>query len=330
MQRAFAWLGGEDAAVIDVPVPVAPQGWAAVDVAYAGICGSDLHICSGHHARALPGAVLGHEFVGTLAEPAAGLATGAPVFANPMVACDTCDACVRGLVNVCDRLTAVGVDYPGALAARVVVPAANLYPLEPDADLRTMALVEPVAVCIRAVRRGGVALGDRVHVVGAGPIGVMLAILAGRAGAGSVTISETSEGRRRMAADLGLDVVALTEGSRAADVVFDASGHPSAAPALATWVRAHGRVVVVGAFPPGSHGLDLLRVNFAELTIIGSRIYARPDIEASIGVLANDRDLPALISGVMALEDTPRALDALRRGAAMKILIAPSGAPEIR
>ncbi len=325
-QPAFVWQGGERCGVVNVPVPAARDGWAAIDVAYAGICGSDLHICAGHHPRARAGAVLGHEFVGVLAEPVGGLRRGAPVFANPMVPCRTCDACLRGLENVCDRLTAIGVDYPGALAPRVVVPAANIVPLPVDADLRVLALTEPVAVCIRAIRRGGVGLGDRVHVLGAGPIGATIALLARRAGAASVTISEPAEGRRRAARDLGLTVIPDTAGGREADVVFDATGHPSASAGLTTWVRAHGRVVIVGAFPPGSQGLDLLRVNFAELTVIGSRIYTRRDIQAAIDLLPGDPELPALITAVRPLEETPDALDALRRGEAMKILISPTGA----
>jgi 2-desacetyl-2-hydroxyethyl bacteriochlorophyllide A dehydrogenase len=324
MQRAFVWQGGESRDVVDVPVPAARDGWVAIDVAYAGICGSDLHICSGHHPRAQAGAVLGHEFVGRLVEPLGDLGRGAPVFVNPMIACRTCDACLRGLENVCDRLTAIGVDYPGALAPRVVAPAANVFALPADGDLRVMALTEPVAVCMRAIRRGQVGLGDRVHVVGAGPIGAIIALLVRRAGAASVTVSEPAEGRRRMALGLGLAVTPDATGSRDADVVFDATGHPAAAAALTTWVRAGGQVVIVGAFPPGTHGLDLLRVNFAELTVIGSRIYTRRDIQAAIDLLPADPELPALITAVRPLEETPDALDVLRRGEAMKILISPA------
>ena len=324
MQQAFVWLGGERCDVVDVPIPAVRDGWIAIDVAYAGICGSDLHICAGHHPRARAGAVLGHEFVGRLAEPLGELRAGAPVFVNPMVACRTCDACLRGLENVCDRLTAIGVDYPGALTSRVLVPAVNVFALPADADLRALALTEPVAVCLRAIRRGQVGLGDRVHVVGAGPIGAIIALLAHRAGASSVTVSEPAEGRRRMALDLGLTVTPDATGGRDADVVFDATGHPAAAAAVTTWVRAQGRVVIVGAFPPGSHGIDLLRVNFAELTVIGSRIYTRRDIQAAIDLLPSDPELPALITAVRPLAETPDALDALRRGEAMKILINPS------
>jgi (R,R)-butanediol dehydrogenase/meso-butanediol dehydrogenase/diacetyl reductase len=323
-QRAFTWQGGTRCGVESVPLPRPAAGWVAIDVAYAGICGSDLHICAGQHPRARPGVVLGHEFVGVLAEPTETLPRGTPVFADPMVHCGACDACLRGISNVCDRLTAVGVDYPGALTSRVAVPVDNVYPLPEGAELRTLALTEPVAVGVRAIRRGQLKSADRVHVVGAGPIGVILALLARRAGATSVTLSEPAVERRRAARDLGLDVVAGGAGSATADVVFDATGHPSASPALATWVRAQGRIVIVGAFPPGAQGIDLLRVNFAELTVIGSRIYSREDIEAAIALLPADADLPALITAVRPLDQAPRALDDLRQGRAMKVLIDPT------
>jgi threonine dehydrogenase-like Zn-dependent dehydrogenase len=324
MQRAFTWQGGTTCDVEDVPLPRSAEGWVEIDVAYAGICGSDLHICAGQHPRAQPGVVLGHEFVGVLAEPTETLSRGTPVFADPMVPCESCDACLRGISNVCDRLTAIGVDYPGALTSRVAVPVGNVHPLPEGAELRVLALTEPVAVGVRAIRRGGLKSADRVHVVGAGPIGVIMALLARRAGAASVTLSEPADGRRRMALDLGLDVVADAVGGGTADVVFDATGHPSASPALATWVRAQGRIVIVGAFPPGAQGIDLLRVNFAELTVIGSRIYSRKDIEAAIALLSADADLPALITAVRPLDQTPRALDDLRQGRAMKVLIDPT------
>lgn len=286
-QRALVWEGETRVAVREVPVPVSRPGWVAVDVAYTGICGSDLHICAGEHVRAQPGTVLGHEFVGRLAEPCGDLAVGREVFVNPMVHCGRCDACVRGLVHICERLTAVGVDYPGAIAARTVAPGHGVYPLPEGADLRVAALIEPVAVCVRAVRRSGLAVGQDVHIVGAGPIGCMLGVLAGAAGAARVTVSEPSMERAAAAESLGMHVVAApTERGPLADVVFDASGHPSVAPQLLSWPRPGATVVVVGGYAPGTHGVDLLAMMFSEVTLVGTRIYSHEDIEASISLCA--------------------------------------------
>ncbi|MFL5862789.1 MAG: hypothetical protein ACJ780_18755 [Solirubrobacteraceae bacterium] len=111
-----------------------------------------------------------------------------------MVHCGACEACLAGHVNVCRNLRVVGIDYPGAIAGRTAVPEYGIYPLPEDVDLVAAALIEPVAVAVRAVRRSGLALGQHAHVVGAGPIGCLVGLLAAAAGA-TVTLSEPSVSR---------------------------------------------------------------------------------------------------------------------------------------
>lgn len=324
-QLALVWEGERRVAMREVPVPESRRGWIAVDVAYAGVCGSDLHICAGEHVRAQPGTVLGHEFVGHLAESRGKLSNGTAVFVNPMVHCGECDACRRGLFNVCDRLTAVGVDYPGAIAARTVVPAYGIFPLPDYTDLKLAALIEPVAVGVHAIRRSGLGIGRDVHVVGAGPIGCIIGVLAIEAGAIRVTVSEPSADRARAAAALGLEVVgnSATRGTLA-DVVFDASGHPSVAPRLLTWVRTGGTAVIVGGYSPGSHGVDLVAMMFRELTLVGTRIYTRQDIEAAVSLVCSGRlRTERFITDVVPLARALDAIEMLRGGRGMKILIQP-------
>jgi (R,R)-butanediol dehydrogenase/meso-butanediol dehydrogenase/diacetyl reductase len=326
-QPALVWEGGDVVAVRPVPVPESRPGWVAVDVAYAGICGSDLHVAAGEHIRAQPGTILGHEFVGHLAEPYGNLPVGRPVFVNPMVHCGQCEACLAGRTNVCRALTAVGIDYPGAIAGRTVVPGYGIYPLPADVDLVAAALIEPVAVAVRAVRRSGLAIGDRAHVVGAGPVGCLVALIA-TAGGAAVTLSEPSPARRAYATDLGLRIVQTPEDlGDGTDVVFDASGHTSVAPTLLRWLRAAGTAVIVGAYQPGLHSMDLLSVMFAEITIVGTRIYQRGDIEAAIELVITGRlDTHPLISKIFPLDEAVRAIESLRRGEGMKVLIRPEPA----
>jgi (R,R)-butanediol dehydrogenase / meso-butanediol dehydrogenase / diacetyl reductase len=327
-QNALVWEGGHVVKVRPVPVPKSRPGWIAVDIAYAGVCGSDLHIAAGEHIRAQPGIVLGHEFVGRLAEPFNDLPVGHPVFVNPMVHCRVCEACLAGRTNVCRKLTSVGIDYPGGIEPRTLVPDHGIYPLPDDVDLVAAALIEPVAVAVRAVRRSGLALGDRAHVVGGGPVGCLVGLLSNAAGA-TVTMSELSEARRIYATDLGLTIVESPDDlDDGADVVFDASGHTSVAPELLRWLRTHGTAVIVGAYKPGLHGVDLLSVMFAEITIIGTRIYQRSDVVAAIelvttGKLAAHR----LISKIFPLHEAAAAIESMRRGEGMKVLIEPNSAP---
>ncbi len=323
-QRALVWEGGRVVQVRPVAVPDSRPGWVAIDIAYAGICGSDLHIAAGEHIRARPGQVLGHEFVGHLAEPYGELPAGHPVFVNPMVPCGSCEACLAGRTNVCRRLTLVGIDYPGGIAARTVVPGDGIYPLPADVDLVAAALIEPAAVAVRAVRRSGLALGDRAHVIGGGPVGCLVGLLATAAGA-TVTMSELSTLRRTYASKLGLTLVEKTDDlGSGADVVFDASGHHSVAEELLRWLRTAGTAVIVGAYQPGLHGIDLLSVMFSELTLIGTRIYQRSDIGAAIELITTGKlDAHGLISKIFPLDEAVAAVDSLRRGQQMKVLIKP-------
>jgi (R,R)-butanediol dehydrogenase / meso-butanediol dehydrogenase / diacetyl reductase len=323
-QNALVWEGGNVVAVRPVAVPESRPGWVAVDVAYAGICGSDLHIAAGEHVRAQPGTILGHEFIGHLAEPYGDLALGQPVFVNPIVHCGVCEACLAGRTNVCRTLTLVGIDYPGAIAPRTVVPEYGIYPLPADVDLVAAALIEPVAVAVRAVRRSGLALGDRAHVVGGGPVGCLVALLSTAAGA-TVTMSEPSASRRQYATDLGIKIVENPDDlGHGVDVVFETSGHTSVTGELFGWLRTAGTAVIVSAHRPGLHGIDLLSVMFAEITIIGTRIYQRSDIEAAIELVTTGKlDARRLISKIFPLDEAVTAVDSLRRAEGMKVLIKP-------
>jgi 2-desacetyl-2-hydroxyethyl bacteriochlorophyllide A dehydrogenase len=321
----LVWQGESDVAVLQVPRPADRDGWARVAVAYAGVCGTDLHICAGEHSRAKPGLVIGHEFVGRLAEPFGELSAGQPVFVNPMVHCGECDACLRGLVHVCQRLTSVGIDYPGGACPEVVVPGYGLYPLPESTDLRSAALIEPLSVGVRAIHRSGLRLGDRAHVIGAGPIGCIIGILARLAGA-TVTMSEPSEPRRQMAQALGLATVDAGRPDPVADVVFDATGIPAVAPTISRWCRPGGRVTLVGAYPPAPQSVELLTFMFGELTLIGTRIYTRGDILAAVELIsAAAVNVDALVTQVIPLSEGAEAIGRLRAGTAMKLLLDPTG-----
>lgn len=321
--RGLVWAGGTTAEVRDVAPLEGRDGWVRVDVAVTGLCGSDLHVLAGEHIRAQPGIVLGHEFAGRLAEPAAGLAARTPVFADPQVRCGHCDACQRGLRTVCANLTAVGIDYPGAACAQTLVPAANIYPLPATLDHTLAGLVEPVAVAVRAVRRSGLSRGDRVHVVGAGPIGCLVALVAQRHGA-DVTIGEPVEARAIAAQRLGIRTVDPLDPRPVHDVVLDATGTPKVSGSVADWVRPQGTLVIVGAYPPQPPPFDLLRVMFAELTVIGSRIYDHEDIRAAIDLLDTDPGrIPDVVTRMVPLDDAVDAVEDLRAGRAMKILLDP-------
>ena len=191
--------------------PVEPgPGEVRIDVAYTGICGTDLHIYRGHmDARVRVPAVLGHEMSGRIARLGAGVdgwSVGEPVTVMPLDWCGACPACRAGNSHVCQQLTFIGIDAAGAMQQSWVVPERTLIRLPDGLELRSAALVEPTAVAVHDVRRADVAPGEQVLVVGGGPVGVLIALVARHSGA-DVLLAEVDPARRRFALELGLRVI---------------------------------------------------------------------------------------------------------------------------
>jgi (R,R)-butanediol dehydrogenase / meso-butanediol dehydrogenase / diacetyl reductase len=327
---AFVWRGGEEVAVEEVPRPNAGEGWALVDVAYGGICGTDLHICAGEHPRAKAPLVIGHEFVGTLRDDTDGFAAGQPVTVEPLLTCGECTPCLTGRSHVCQNLRLIGIDVPGGLAEQVAVPVERLIPLPKDMDLRQAAFVEPLAVAVHAVRRSELKLGDSVMVAGAGPIGLAVADCARIAGAGTVFVSEPSESRRRLAEELGYvaldsddpgkDLREQTSGD-GAEIVFDTAAHPSVAANMTSWAATGGRIVFVGTYGSPA-AVNLQEIVFRELETVGCRVYTRKDMESAVTLLADGRfDPEPLITSTVAMSDAPDAMQSLRSGNELKVLV---------
>jgi threonine dehydrogenase-like Zn-dependent dehydrogenase len=191
--RAAHYLGDGVIDVRDVEERPAGSGEVTVAVAYTGICGTDLHVLHGAmDARVTTPAVLGHEMSGRVAEvgPAVtGWAAGDPVTVMPLRWCGTCPACRAGFTHVCQRLVFVGIDAPGSLRQRWNVPADLLVRLPREVSLRAAALVEPTAVAAHDVERADLRPGESALVVGAGPVGLLIATVARGSGA-RVLVSE--------------------------------------------------------------------------------------------------------------------------------------------
>jgi 2-desacetyl-2-hydroxyethyl bacteriochlorophyllide A dehydrogenase len=332
--RRAAYMG-DATIVVDEARPVAPANdEVRIHVAYTGICGTDLHILHGAmDGRVTVPAILGHEMSGTIADVGAGVrgwAVGDQVTVMPLDSCGHCPACSRGFSHVCQRLNFMGIDSNGSMQSSWTVPAGMLVRVPPELPLQLAALIEPTAVAVHDVRRGDVRPGDKAVVVGGGPVGLLVALAAKAIGA-EVVVVELDERRRALADSMGLrvldpasDVVAAVEewtAGAGADVAFEVSGS-AAGIATATQVLAvRGRLVLVGihAVP---REVDLFRVFWRELTVIGARVYEARDF-ATAATLLTAGDIPGqpLISHVVPLDATKSAFAALERGEGMKILI---------
>ena len=320
------------------PASSAAPGPGEVELApaYVGICGTDLHIFHGDmDARVKAPAVIGHEMSGRvvrLGPGVEGFAPGDPVTVMPLRWDGTCPACRRGNSHVCQNLDFIGIDSPGAMQQRWTVPAATLVRLPESLPLDRAALVEPTAVAVHDVGRAGVREGERVVVVGGGPVGVLIALVAQAAG-GAVRVVEPSPHRRRVAGELGLstwdpaavDVSELVEDwtdGAGAEVAFEVSGAEAGVRTAVDSLAVRGRLCLV-AIHPRPREVNLHRFFWRELTLIGARLYDRADFETAVRLIAEDT-IPAeqLISKVVPLAEAPSAFEALEGGGdVMKVLL---------
>lgn len=209
--RAAVLHGIDDLRVEDVPEPELPDGYVLVDVAFNGICGSDLGMIHSfgisEHPHPLTGAcgpqILGHEFSGVVCAVGAGVvdvAVGDRVAVQPNYHCGTCARCRDGHEHLCTSAAFHGINAPGGgLAERTAVPAENVHVLPDGVSLEQAAVVEPLAVALHAVELSGVGHTDFALILGAGPIGIATALNLCADGVDRILLSEPSETRRAVA-----------------------------------------------------------------------------------------------------------------------------------
>jgi 2-desacetyl-2-hydroxyethyl bacteriochlorophyllide A dehydrogenase len=271
----------------------------------------------------------------TVAAAGAGVSDWSPgdqVTVMPLDWCGHCPACTAGHQHVCQNLVFVGIDSAGAMQQVWTVPERLLVRLPPGLGLQPGALAEPVAVAVHDVRRAAVTRGERVLVVGGGPIGLLIASVAAAEGA-EVAVSEPDSYRRSVAARLGLRAIDPAAGDlgttldtwtggAGVDAAFEASGSVPGLHVATHALRVRGRLVVV-AIHNRPVPVDLFRVFWRELELIGARVYERRDFERAVMLLAGGT-IPAaeVISAVEPLDRAAEAFAALESGSGVvKVLI---------
>lgn len=333
--RTASYTGDRTIAVTEAEPTTPAEGEVRIRVAYAGLCGTDLHIIHGSmDARVSRPLIFGHEMSGTIESVGAGVdgwAVGDAVTVMPLEWDGTCPACLAGNTHICQNLVFVGIDSPGALQELWNVRSDLLVRLPEGVSLKTAALAEPVAVAVHDVRRSELTAGDHAVVVGGGPIGVLIATVARDAGA-EVVVIEPEAGRRAQIAELGfetLDPMAADQaawveewtGGAGADVVFEVSGSAAAVRGVTALAKVRGTIVIV-AIHPTPREIDLQRVFWRELRLLGARVYQRQDFERAVELLAAGV-IPAdsIISATVGLDDIPSAIADLENGRALKVLV---------
>jgi 2-desacetyl-2-hydroxyethyl bacteriochlorophyllide A dehydrogenase len=316
--RAFVINGPREATVQHVPEPGATEDQVVVEVVLAGVCGTDVEFFTGsmpylHDGQASYPIRIGHEWCGHVVEVGADVEDawlGAFVTGDTMLGCGRCERCRSGRHHVCADRYEVGVrgGWNGALAERLLIPAAALKRLPDSMPPRTAALVEPAGSALRAVEAGAVAEGSRVCVWGAGTIG-LLALQFARAEGGAVDVVDPKPSARRLAHQLGARSTSEPEHApeRGFDVVIDASTSQDVPARIVEQVEPSGRVVLIGVAPEPSR-VDTRRITLRDITVVGV-LSASAALERAIGQLASGKiEADPLIGAVVTLDDVADVL----------------------
>lgn len=310
----------------EVPIPTPGPGEVLVKVHRCGICGTDLHITKGNFPAPNLPLTLGHEFSGTVAELGEGVtevAAGAPVVVDINISCGHCYFCTRGQKLFCPNVAQLGVHRAGGLAEYVTAPSSNLHFLPGGLSLDTAAYVEPLACAVHGQDRVGIRSGDRVLVLGGGPMGLAHIALARMNGASTVIVSEPDPRRRTLAERMGADVtldptsqsldetLADLTGGIGPDVVIEAVGSIRTYETSVSAVRRGGKILAYGA-PPQDAVMSLrpFDIYAKELTIVGSYAGTYDTWPRAIALLAGGRFDPSLI--VDSVRPLSEAVDALK------------------
>lgn len=319
--------------------PAPPQSHEVqVDVAYCGICGSDLHVLHGdydYRFPTLPRAV-GHECSGVVAavgEAVTDWKPGDRVVVCPLDYCGGCAACGEGSHNCCAHLNFMGLDSAGAMCNRWTVHQRTLHRLPDSISLLHGALVEPISVCFHALNRSRSKAGDFAVVIGGGPIGLMTALVARFLGL-QVVISELNPIRIGRARGLGFTVVNPKEtslreavlsatGGVGADVVFEVSGTQAGLDTAVDLIHPHSRVVLVAAYPRPMQ-VQIQKLFMKEVDLTMTRNYNERDFDAAIAMMEQAPiDFDALITKVLPLGQVQQGMElcASLSGDVVKVLI---------
>jgi 2-desacetyl-2-hydroxyethyl bacteriochlorophyllide A dehydrogenase len=284
----------------DRDMPVRAPGDVLLRVRRVGICGTDLHIFTGNQPYLEYPRVMGHELAGEVCEapPDTGLRPGDAVYVMPYLSCGRCRACLQGKTNCCVNLQVLGVHRDGALAEYLAVPAAFVHRAE-GLSLDQAAMLEFLAIGAHAVRRGDVQPGQRVLVVGTGPIG-MAALLFAKLRGGEVTALDARAERvrfcrERLGAHAGVgigpddeaELGGLTEGEFF-DVVFDATGNAKAMERGFRFIAHGGKYVLVSIVRDHITFSDP-EFHKREATLMGSRNATMEDFQAVIDAMRSGR-----------------------------------------
>ena len=322
----------------DVPEPTIGINDVKIRVLKTGICGTDLHIYEWDawaSANVPVGLTIGHEFVGEIVEVGANVSDFAPgqvVSGEGHVVCGRCRNCLAGRRHLCARTEGVGVNRNGAFAELIVLPMTNIWLHAPWVDLDVAAIFDPLGNAVHTALAFP-CVGEDVLVTGAGPIGIMAAAVARRAGARRVVISDPNPFRRALAEKVGVTLavdpaaMSLREAQRQLglqegfDVGLEMSGHPAAFREMLENMS-HGAKIAMLGIPSEAMAIDWNRVIFNQLTLRG--IYGREMYETwykMTVLLESGLDISGVITHRLGYRDYEAGFEAMKSGESGKVIL---------
>ncbi len=322
----------------EVPVPDIKEGQALVRIEKIGVCGSDIHVYHGKHAFTKYPVTQGHEVSGViekLGKDVKGLHVGQKVTIEPQLVCGKCHPCRHGKYNLCEQLRVMGFQAPGTAMQFFAVDAAKVTPLPEGFSLEDGAMIEPMAVAVHAVKQAGDINGKDIVVLGAGPIGNLVAQTAKGMGARKVMITDVSDFRLGIARQCGIDECVNTTaepfndamlrvfGPDKADFIYDCAGNNTTMGQAIAHAR-KGSVIILVAVFAGMATVDLAVANDHELDIRSTMMYRHEDYLDAIKLVDEQRiNLRALVTTRFPLREYLQAYRYIdeHREQTMKVLI---------
>lgn len=322
----------------EIPTPEPQPGEALIKIMKIGVCGSDIHVYHGEHPFTSYPVTQGHEVSGIVEKLGEGVTTltvGQKVTIQPQVVCGECYPCRHGKYNLCESLKVMGFQTTGVASEYFAVDAKKVTPLPEDMSLDEGAMIEPLAVAVHAVRRAGDVTGQDICVLGAGPIGILVAQAAKGMGARRVMVTDVSSLRLDKAKECGADFCintkekdfgeALTEcfGPDKADVIYDCAGNNITMGQAIAHARKGSTIILVAVFA-GQASVDLAVLNDHELDLNTSMMYRTEDYAAAIELVNQGKvSLAPLISKHFAFKDYLEAYKFIdeNRESTMKVII---------
>lgn len=322
----------------ELPVPQPQEGQVLIKIKKIGVCGSDIHVYHGKHPFTTYPVTQGHEVSGEIAglgEGAAKFKIGQKVTIEPQVVCGKCYPCRHGQYNLCEALKVMGFQTTGTASEYFAVDETKVTLLPESMSFDEGAMIEPLAVAVHAVKRSGDINGKKIVVLGAGPIGNLVAQAAKGMGAESVMITDVSDFRLELAKRCGVDFAvntsaenfgcAMTEafGSDKADIIYDCAGNDITMGQAIKYARKGSTIILVAVYA-GIAKVDLAVLNDHELDLNTTMMYRHEDYVDAIKLVENKKILlEPLMSKTFAFKDYLAAYKYIdeNRETSMKVLI---------